>query len=100
MCCDTAWQITDSRGKPRIDFASRDVASCTELAGGWMTRKANLKLDASSAVSEATCSPAGQEPGQSLQATSGDLLSDVYYLAQQMACETDARLRGLYARSA
>jgi hypothetical protein len=34
-----------------------------------------------------------------LEPSSGDLLSDVYFLEQQIARETDDRLRGIYARS-
>jgi hypothetical protein len=83
MCCDTAWQIIDSRRRH----------------GGWMTRKADPVLKEPSELSEAAPISAGQQEGASQQATSGDLLSDVYYLAQQMAGETDARLCGLYARS-
>jgi len=64
-----------------------------------MTRKADPVLKEPSEFSEVAAISAGQEEGVSQQATSGDLLSDVYYLAQQMACETDGRLRGLYARA-
>jgi len=64
-----------------------------------MTRKADPDLSASSARSEVARGPAGQDVDQSLQATSGDLLSDVVYLAQQIGRQTDDRLRGLYARS-
>jgi hypothetical protein len=64
-----------------------------------MTRKADPDLSAFSARSEAAPVSATQEAGESLQATSGDLLSDVYYLEQQIGRQTDERLRGLYARS-
>jgi hypothetical protein len=40
-----------------------------------------------------------REPQECLQPNSGDLLSDVYFLEQQIARETDDRLRGIYARS-
>ncbi len=40
-----------------------------------------------------------EEPPEWLQPNSGDLLSDVYFLEQQIARETDDRLRGIYARS-
>ncbi len=34
-----------------------------------------------------------------LEPSSGDLLSDVYFLEQQIARETDDRIRGIYARA-
>jgi hypothetical protein len=61
-----------------------------------MTRKADLKLEGPSEIARLA---AGQAAGQSFQPTSGDLLSDVYFLAQHLTRETDDRLHGLYARS-
>jgi len=63
-----------------------------------MTRKANLKLDAPSGISEVAI-PAGQEAPEGLKPGSGDLLSDVYFLEQQIARATDDRIRGIYARA-
>src|ERR1700743_1359526 len=65
----------------------------------WMTKKADPDLESPPALAAIARIPAGQAADDSQQATSGDLLSDVYFLAEQMACETDARLRGLYARA-
>ena len=63
-----------------------------------MTRKANLKLDAPSGLSEVAI-PARQEAAEVLEPGSGDLLSDVYFLEQQIARATDDRIRGIYARA-
>jgi hypothetical protein len=63
-----------------------------------MTRKANLKLDVPSELSEVAI-PVRQEAAELMEPSSGDLLSDVYFLEQQIARETDDRIRGIYARS-
>jgi hypothetical protein len=82
MCWGATWQTT-----------------CVRRNRDWMTRKADPDLSASSARSEVARSPAGPDVDESLQPTSGDLLSDVYFLAEQITRQTDDRLRGLYARS-
>jgi hypothetical protein len=61
-----------------------------------MTRKANPRRDAPSEIVPIAVGP---EAGERLQPTSGDLLSDVHFLAQRISRETDEALRGTYARS-
>jgi hypothetical protein len=63
-----------------------------------MTKKTNPRLAAPADLAEIARSSVVPEPQES-QPNSGDLLSDVYHLAQQIARETDDRLRGIYARS-
>ena len=60
-----------------------------------MTKKTNPRPAAPADLAEL----ARQEAPEELQPSSGDLLSDVYFLEQQIARETDDRLRGIYARS-
>src|ERR1700761_6476960 len=64
-----------------------------------MTKKTNPRPAAPADLTEIACLSARQAAPESLEPTSGDLLSDVYYLEQQIARQTDDRLRGLYARS-
>ena len=64
-----------------------------------MTKKTNPRPAAPADLSEIARVSAPREPPEGLQPNSGDLLSDVYYLEQQIARETDDRVRGIYARS-
>jgi hypothetical protein len=64
-----------------------------------MTKKTNPKSAAPADLAEIARISAPREPQEGLQPSSGDLLSDVYFLEQQIARETDDRLRGIYARS-
>lgn len=64
-----------------------------------MTKKANPKPALPPDLSEIAPVPARREAREWLQPTAGDLLSDVYFLEQQMARETDDQIRGIYARS-
>ena len=64
-----------------------------------MTRKANPRPAAPVDLAEIARVSVPREPQECLQPSSGDLLSDVYFLEQQIARETDDRLRGIYARS-
>jgi hypothetical protein len=64
-----------------------------------MTKKTNLRPAAVVDLAETARVSVPREPQECLQPNSGDLLSDVYFLEQQIARERDDRLRGIYARS-
>jgi hypothetical protein len=64
-----------------------------------MTKKTNPRPAALPDLAEIARISAPREPQEGLQPSSGDLLSDVYFLEQQIARETDDRIRGIYARS-
>ena len=64
-----------------------------------MTKKANRNLVVSPEPAEIAGISATSEAPELLQPSSGDLLNDVYFLEQQIARETDDRIRGIYARS-
>jgi hypothetical protein len=64
-----------------------------------MTKKTNPRPAAAVDLAETARVSVPREPQECLQPNSGDLLSDVYFLEQQIARETDDRLRGIYARS-
>ena len=64
-----------------------------------MTKKTNPRPAAAVDLAETARVSVPREPQECLQPNSGDLLSDVYFLEQQIARERDDRLRGIYARS-
>jgi hypothetical protein len=64
-----------------------------------MTKKTNTRPTASADLAEIAVVSARREAPEWLEPSSGDLLSDVYFLEQQIARETDDRIRGIYARS-
>ena len=64
-----------------------------------MTKKANRNLAVSPEPAEIAHFSAARETQEGLQPGSGDLLSDVYYLEQQIARAMDDRIRGIYARA-
>jgi hypothetical protein len=80
----------------RLRFSMLCSTAIEVAPGVWMTKKTNLK---SALPPDAARIPAGREAREELQPTAGDLLSDVYFLEQQIARETDDRIRGIYARS-
>jgi hypothetical protein len=64
-----------------------------------MTKRTNPRPAAPAGLAEIARVSVPREPEESPQPSSGDLLSDVYFLEQQIARETDDRIRGIYARS-
>src|ERR1700759_5647190 len=64
-----------------------------------MNKKPNRNLAVSPEPAEIAQICAAREPPEGLQPGSGDLLSDVYYLEEQIARATDDRVRGIYARA-
>src|SRR6201990_290722 len=64
-----------------------------------MNKKANRNLAVSPEPAEIAQISAARETPEGLQPGSGDLLSDVYYLEQQIARATDDGIRAICARA-
>jgi hypothetical protein len=83
----------------RLRFSMLCSTAIEVAPGVWMTKKLNPKLAGPPDLAEIARISARREAREGLQPTAGDLLSDVYFLEQQIARESDDRIRGIYARS-